>query len=49
MLTKENFNKDHIEKLHRESGSDPILLERVLYAFGLLEVHESGEAKKGWK
>jgi len=37
MLTKENFNKDHIEKLHRESGSAPILLERVLYAFGLLE------------
>lgn len=37
MLTKENFSKEHITELQRESGSDPALLERVLYAFGLLE------------
>ncbi len=37
MLVKENYSKEHIEKLKRESGNDPLLLERVLYAFGLLE------------
>jgi len=37
MLTKENFSKEHIKDLQGESSSDPALLERVLYAFGLLE------------
>ncbi len=37
MLTRENFSKEHIEELRRDSGNDPSLLERVLFAFGLLE------------
>lgn len=37
MLTRENFSKEHIEELRLDSGNDPALLERVLYAFGLLE------------
>ncbi len=37
MLTRENFSKEHIEELRRDSGNDPALLERVLFAFGLLE------------
>lgn len=35
MLTRENFSKEHIEELRLDSGNDPALLERVLYAFGL--------------
>ena len=37
MLTRENYSKEHIESLQRDSGNDPALLERVLFAFGLLE------------
>lgn len=37
MLTRENYSKEHIEALQKDSGSDPALLERVLFAFGLLE------------
>ncbi len=37
MITKENYTKEHIEALQKESGSDPAILERVLFAFGLLE------------
>lgn len=37
MLTRVNFSKEHIEELRRDSGNDPSLLERVLFAFGLLE------------
>lgn len=37
MIAKENYSREHIEALYRESGNDPALLERVLYAFGLLE------------
>lgn len=37
MLTRENFSKEHIEELRLDSGNDPALLERVLFAFGLLE------------
>ena len=37
MLTKENFSIQHIMELKNSSKRDPGLLERVIYAFGLLE------------
>lgn len=37
MLLKENFNEEHIRELQKISHKDPSLLERVVYAFGLLE------------
>ena len=37
MLTRANYSKEHIEVLQKDSGNDPALLERVLFAFGLLE------------
>lgn len=37
MLTRENYSSEHILALQEDSGNDPALLERVLYAFGLLE------------
>ncbi|MBQ7433475.1 MAG: nucleotidyl transferase AbiEii/AbiGii toxin family protein [Lachnospiraceae bacterium] len=37
MLSKDNFTRDHIEDLRKVNGNDPALLERTIYAFGLLE------------
>lgn len=37
MLRKENFTEKHIRELQKTSKRDPILLERTVYAFGLLE------------
>ncbi len=37
MLTRENYSREHIMALQKDSRNDPVLLERVLYAFGLLE------------
>lgn len=37
MILKENFTKEHISELQRKSRRDPALLERTVYAFGLLE------------
>jgi len=37
MLKKSNFTIEHIMKLHNETKCAPVLLERVVYAFGLLE------------
>lgn len=37
MLSKENFTKDYIERLRKQNRLDPMLLERTIYAFGLLE------------
>lgn len=37
MLSKNNFTEEHIRSLQTESRRDPILLERCVYAFGLLE------------
>ena len=37
MLTKNNFTEEHIRNLQIESRRDPLLLERCVYAFGLLE------------
>ena len=37
MITRENFSEEHIRKLQDENHRDPLLLERTLFAFGLLE------------
>ena len=37
MLQKSNFTEEHIWKLQKQSRRDPALLERTVYAFGLLE------------
>lgn len=37
MITKENYSIEHIMNLHESSKRDPNLIERVLFAFGLLE------------
>ncbi len=37
MLTQDNFTKENIERLQKISGNDPLLLEKTVYAFGLLE------------
>lgn len=37
MLLKENFYEEHIRDLQKNSKRDPVLLERTVYAFGLLE------------
>ena len=37
MLLRENFSEAHIRNLQNTSRRDPILLERTIYAFGLLE------------
>lgn len=37
MLTRENFTEKHIRELQSNSRRDPILIERTVYAFGLLE------------
>lgn len=37
MLINKNFTKENIGRLHQLSGNDPSLLEKTIYAFGLLE------------
>ena len=37
MISNKSFSEDHIRKLYQNSKTDPILLERTIYAFGLLE------------
>ena len=37
MLLNENFTEAHIRELQSKSKKDPVLLERTVYAFGLLE------------
>lgn len=37
MIKRETFSEEHIRSLHAQSQRDPILLERTIYAFGLLE------------
>ena len=37
MITQDNFTKENIERLQKISGNDPSLLEKTVYAFGLLE------------
>jgi len=37
MILAKNFSEEHIRELQESSRRDPILLERTVYAFGLLE------------
>ena len=37
MIRKENFSEEHIRWLQKESQRDAGLIERTLFAFGLLE------------
>lgn len=37
MITKDTFAENHIRELQANSRRDPVLLERAVYAFGLLE------------
>lgn len=37
MLLSENYTAEHILRLRKETGTDPSILERTIFAFGLLE------------
>ena len=37
MIKRESFSKEHIQNLVSQSGRDPSIVERTIYAFGLLE------------
>lgn len=37
MLTRENYTAEHIASLRASTGTDPSILERTVFAFGLLE------------
>ena len=37
MLTRDNFTEERIRELQNSSKRDPALIERTIYAFGLLE------------
>lgn len=37
MITRDSFTEERIRELQQKSGRDPVLLERAVYAFGLLE------------
>ncbi len=37
MLARSMYTKEYVQALHERTGNDPALLEKVIYAFGLLE------------
>ena len=41
MLAHENYTESHINDLWTETGADPSILERTIFAFGLLEAIRS--------
>lgn len=41
MLVHENYTKEHIASLKEQTGADPSILERTVFAFGLLEAIRS--------
>jgi len=41
MLLHENYTAEHISRLREETGADPSILERTVFAFGLLEAIRS--------
>ena len=41
MLLRENYTAEHILRLREETGADPSILERTVFAFGLLEAIRS--------
>lgn len=54
MLSRDMYTDEYIRELQRRTGNDPALLERVVYAFGLLEAMlfvirmPHGYSKKEW-
>ena len=46
MLLKENFSEEYIRSLQKDSKRDPVLLERTVYAFGLLEAFVAFRVKQ---
>ncbi len=43
MIISQNYSNDHIRELQHIYNRDPILIERTLYAFGLLEALQKVE------
>lgn len=43
MLSRKNYTAEYISKLREETGADPSILERTVFAFGLLEAIRSVE------
>lgn len=41
MLLHDNFTAENITRLREKTGADPSILERTVYAFGLLEAIQS--------
>ena len=41
MITKENYSEEHIRQIQNDSHRDPLLIERTLFAFGLLGLYHS--------
>ena len=41
MLARENYTAEHITELRARTGADPSILERTVFAFGLLEAIRS--------
>ena len=41
MLLLENYTAEHITELRDRTGADPSILERTVFAFGLLEAIKS--------
>ena len=41
MLARENYSTEHITGLRTRTGADPSILERTVFAFGLLEAIRS--------
>lgn len=37
MINPQSFSEEHIREMQKKTGNDPILLERTIFAFGLLE------------
>ena len=37
MITKDNYSEEHIRELQSGTRRDPVIIERALFAFGLLE------------
>lgn len=37
MLLKDNYTAEHIITIKQQTGADPSIIERTIYAFGLLE------------
>lgn len=43
MLSKENFTEEHIREIRAQSGADPSIIEKSIFAFGLLEALQKVE------